>query len=157
MPMLTGPPTVFHAKLPPLKTSAVDPFKAPVTECLSVHFPAELDEDAWTRDSWVASQSAAEGLRTMGTFPRLTFSRNCWVANADISTGSNGGWSIEGHAHEHLGEGIEGKLFAAFGGWASLQAHGEAVKTEEFGKIKEKLGAGAVGVRVFHVVFEEYK
>jgi len=157
MPILTGPPAVFHASLPPLKADAADPFKAPVTECLRVYFPAEQDEKAWTKDSWVASQSVAEGLGTMGMFSRFLRVRHMVGANAVVSTGSNGGWSIEGHAHENLGEGVEGKLFAAFGGWVSLQAHGEAVKTEDFGKIKEKLGAGAVGVRVFHVMFEEYK
>lgn len=67
-----------------------------------------------------------------------------------------GGWGVEPHQHENLGEGVDGKLFAAFIGWPSVDAHAEFRKTDEFGKLIGYLREGAKGIRLWHVAFHQY-
>jgi hypothetical protein len=64
-----------------------------------------------------------------------------------------GAWSIEPHEHEKLGEGVQGKLFAAFIGWPSVEAHMKFRETEDFVKVVSHLRAGPKGASVHHVAF----
>ena len=65
-----------------------------------------------------------------------------------------GGWSIERHQHVALGEGVEGKMFAAFIGWPSVDAHMAFRKTPEFAAVIPLFREGIKGTAVHHVGFE---
>lgn len=64
---------------------------------------------------------------------------------------------MEAHQHEAFGEGVDGKLFAAFIGWPSVEAHQAFRKTEDFGKVIGLLREGTVGIKVWHVAFKQFK
>lgn len=71
-----------------------------------------------------------------------------------------GGWGIEEHKHENLGEkeGEEGpaKLFGVFVGWPSVEAHMKYRQTEVFPDVAKWLRDGPKGVQVHHVAFTKY-
>jgi hypothetical protein len=52
--------------------------------------------------------------------------------------------------------GVEGKMFAAFIGWESVEKHLGYKKTEESKKMVGMLREGSVGVETWHVDFEKY-
>ena len=68
-----------------------------------------------------------------------------------------GGWSAETHQHENLGEGVQGKMFAAFIGWPTIEAHMAFRETEGFGKIIGLLRGGTKGIKMWHVDFKQYR
>ncbi|KAF1843647.1 uncharacterized protein K460DRAFT_368512 [Cucurbitaria berberidis CBS 394.84] len=135
--LLAGPPTLFHARLP-TDTLSANPLSAPVTECISAYFDP--------------AQSEAEYNASFATF----LSEIANIPNVEAK-GLVGGWSVETHQHESLGEGVEGKLFAAFVGWPTVEAHMAFRETEEFGKIRGYLRTGVKGIKVWHVAFTQYK
>jgi hypothetical protein len=63
-----------------------------------------------------------------------------------------GGFSIEPQMYG----GVEGKMFAAFIGWGSVEKHLGYKKTEESKKMVGMLREGSVGVETWHVDFEKY-
>lgn len=65
-----------------------------------------------------------------------------------------GGWSIEPHKHEKLGEGVDGRGFVAFVGWPTIDAHMKFRETEEFKEIIPLLRTGPTALAVHHVAFK---
>ncbi|KAI4664885.1 uncharacterized protein J4E79_003184 [Alternaria viburni] len=131
-------PTIFHVNFPAAHTRSDNPFTMPVTECVNAFFAPDY--------------SQAEYTFQFSTFRTLATE----IPNAETK-GVIGGWSVEPHQHESLGVGVDGKLFAAFFGWPSVEAHMEFRKTEEFGKLIPYLRSGPKGLKVWHVAFQQYK
>ncbi|KAH5048877.1 hypothetical protein HBH96_206820 [Parastagonospora nodorum] len=127
--LLAGPPSIFHAKLG--EKEGLDAFDAPITECARVFFPADFDQDVVMENQWSA-------------FVRDIVER---------TEGMTGGFSIEPQEHATLGEGVEGKMVAAFVGWPSLEAHGAWSQSEEYGKAVAPVVEGSTGMDVGHVEF----
>jgi hypothetical protein len=50
-----------------------------------------------------------------------------------------------------------GKCYVVFGGWPSVEKHKEFRKSADFGRAMGKIKEGVVGVKVWHVGFEEVK
>ena len=137
----TKPPTLFHAKFPAADDNAAsssNPLTAPVTECINAFFPASQSEEEYTENF-------------------STFCAKCTKIPNVEATGILGGWSVEPQQHESLGEGVEGKMFAAFIGWPTIEAHMAFRKTEEFGSVIGLLRGGTKGIKVWHVKFTQYK
>ncbi|OAL54853.1 hypothetical protein IQ07DRAFT_278701 [Pyrenochaeta sp. DS3sAY3a] len=135
-PILAGPAHIFHARFP-AEYAEPNPLTAPVTECINAYFSASHSEAEYTANF---AQFRSEGEK----IPDIE------------AVGMTGAFSIEAHEHENLGEGEQGKLFAAFVGWPSVEAHLAFRKTEEFAKIIGLLRGGAKGLKVWHVAFREY-
>ena len=135
--ILAAAPTLFHVKLP-IDPSSPNPFSAPVTECINAYFDPSQSEEEYNA-SFATFHAKAEEI------PNIE------------ATGLVGGWSDGKHQHEGLGEGVDGKLFAAFVGWPSVEAHMEFRKTEEFLNIRGYLRTGVKGINVWHVPFTQYK
>ncbi|CAO2656060.1 Nn.00g048630.m01.CDS01 [Neocucurbitaria sp. VM-36] len=135
--ILSAPPSLFHVKFP-ADPSHLTPLSAPVTECISAYFDPSQSEEEYDA-SFATFRTKAEE-----------------ITNIE-AVGLAGGWSEEKHQHEGLGEGVEGKLFAAFVGWPTVEAHLEFRKTEAFEKIREYLRTGVKGIKVWHVAFTQYK
>lgn len=146
--LMGGAPTMFHAQLPEQPSCPPDPFHAPVTECISAFFAAEEDQDAWLKESWggfleeAEKQHAGKGTGTSSLPPPL---------------GITGAWTLEPATHENLGEGVEGKMFAAFIGWPSVEEHQKFRGTEAHAKVTAPLRKGIKGMKVHHVAFKQYK
>jgi hypothetical protein len=79
------------------------------------------------------------------------------VSDELTEIGITGGWSVEPATHENLGEGVEGRLFAGFIGWPSVEDHQEYKGTEAHGKAIGPLRTGVKGMKVHHVAFKQYK
>jgi hypothetical protein len=142
--ILSGAPSLFHAKFP----EDVTPFAAPVTECIRAHFAASQDEDAYLETGWGRFCHEAEKIEGTGAQGSLIdVTPRC--IRTDVAAGLVGGWSIE--RHEYKDE--EGKLFAAFIGWPSVEAHMAFRKTEDFGRVVPLLRGEAKGIEVVHVEF----
>ncbi|KAH7341147.1 hypothetical protein BKA66DRAFT_434763 [Pyrenochaeta sp. MPI-SDFR-AT-0127] len=136
--ILGGPPFLFHVKLPAGGAADANPFTAPVTECVSAYFdPSQSEEEYNTNFNNFRSEAAK-------------------IPNVE-AIGLEGGWSVETHQHENLGEGVDGKLFAAFIGWPTVDSHMAFRKTEDFGKIIGHLRGGTKGIKMWHVAFTQYK
>jgi hypothetical protein len=133
-----GVPTVFHVKLPTADSGSDNPFTMPVTECINAYFPSD-----YPRDEYSANFSTFRSEATA-------------IPNVEAK-GLIGGWSVELHQHENLGEGVDGKLFAAFIGWPTVEAHMEFRKTEGFTKIIPLLRGGVKGMKVWHVALQQHK
>lgn len=128
-------PFIFHVKTIKNEAGATDPRTAAVTECIVAHFEKSQDEDEWTKNNWAIFREKA--LKIQG---------------AQV-TGMSGGWSVEEHPHEKLGEGEQGKAFAALIGWPTIEAHMKFRETEEFKGTIGLLRTGPVGLKVHHVHF----
>ncbi|KAF2122921.1 hypothetical protein BDV96DRAFT_510628 [Lophiotrema nucula] len=135
---IAAPLTIILVKLPSIEPGANNPLLAPVTECINAFFPPEQSESEYASSFQRFRDEALE-------IPDMK------------ATALIGGWSIETHQHENLGEGVDGKLFTAFVGWPSVEAHLNFRKTEAFPKITGHLRAGAKAVKVWHVAFKQYK
>lgn len=48
--LLSGPPSIFHAKLG--EEDGLDAFEAPITECAQVFFPSSFDQEALMKNQW---------------------------------------------------------------------------------------------------------
>ncbi|KAJ4365539.1 hypothetical protein N0V83_008158 [Neocucurbitaria cava] len=135
--ILSSAPTLFHISFPSTP-SPLTPLSAPVTECINAYFPPSQSEDEYDTSF-------------------NTFRSKCGEIPNVEADGLVGGWAEEKATHEKLGEGVEGKLFAAFVGWPSVEAHMAFRKSEEFGKIIGYLRTGVKGLNVFHVAFKQKK
>lgn len=137
-PLLTGPPKLFHVKLPPQMPFS-QPGSAPATECLSIYF--EPDHSTSEYDD-----NFAKFIEAVGKVPNET-------------QGLTGGWGIEEQKHEKLGkEGEEGpaKLFGAFIGWPSVESHMKFREHEKFPEVVKYLRDGAKAIAVHHVHFRKF-
>jgi hypothetical protein len=135
--LLDGEPTLFHVQLPSLGKGADNPLQAPITECISAFFAPEYSQSEYSQQFSTFKEEAAK------------------IPDAQ-ARGLVGGWSIERQQHGSLGEGIDGKMFAAFVGWPSVEAHLQFRKTEKFGNIIPLLRGGPKGLKVWHVAFTQY-
>jgi len=131
-------PTIFHINFPTSQSGSDNPFTMPVTECINAFFAPDYNQEEYS--------SQFSTFRTMATE----------IPNVEAK-GVIGGWSVEPQKHESLGEGVDGKLFAAFIGWPSVDAHMEFRKTEDFGKLIPHPRGGPKGMKVWHVAFQQYK
>lgn len=131
--LLSGAPSIFHVKLPQ-DEGWLEPFEAEVTECINAYFPETLDEASYLKNKWSAF------VREVANIP-----------NAG-NKGMVGGFSIEPQTHQ----GVQGRMFAAFIGWPSVEAHLQFRNTEEFGKMIGMLKEGSTGVEVSHTAFKKY-
>lgn len=66
----------------------------------------------------------------------------------------SGSWSQKLHPHACLGAGAEGKIFSAFVGWESVEAHMAFRKTELFGEIIGTMRGEQRGGEMWHTAFE---
>ncbi|KAJ4984094.1 hypothetical protein SVAN01_10450 [Stagonosporopsis vannaccii] len=135
-PIQAGPPSLFHLTFPSSPDSGTYPFDAPVTECLSMYFDPSHDSATFDKSY-------------------LTFVAGMGRVQGSEATGFIGGWSVETHKVD--GEGEEKKLFGAFIGWPTVEAHMELRKTEEFPKLVGYLRAGTSGIKMHHVAFRKYE
>ena len=136
--LVAGDLTMFHVKFPAEQPGSDNPFTMPVTECLNGFFSPDYPQDEYSSQ----------------------FSKFCAQASEIPNSGAKGligGWSVEPHQHEKLGEGVDGKLFAGFIGWSNVEAHMEFRKTEDFARIIPLLRDGIKGMNVWHVAFQQYK
>jgi len=131
--ILDSAPRITHVKLG-LDEKDKNPLDAPVTECVCAYFPSSQDGDAYVRENWLKFQAE------LAKMPGVEVQ------------GMAGGWSTEPQTHD----GTEGKMFAAFVGWESVDAHLEFRKTEGFGRIIGLLRGGARGVEVHHTAFTRH-
>jgi hypothetical protein len=136
--LAAGDPTIFHIRFPPAYSGSENPFNMPVTECINAFFTSDYPQDEYSSQFSNFRATAAE------------------IPNVEAK-GITGGWGVEPHQHENLGDGVDGKLFAAFIGWPSVEAHMEFRKTEDFGKVIPFLRGGPKGMKVWHVAFQQYK
>lgn len=132
---MDGSPTLFHVHLNP--ANDLTALTQPVTEFVSAYFSPDHSQDEYSANFAEFSSKAAK-------IPNVA------------AKGLTGGWSIEPHQHENLGEGVDGKLFAAFIGWPDIEAHMEFRKTEEFKEIIGLLRGGTKGLKMWHVEFQRY-
>jgi hypothetical protein len=79
------------------------------------------------------------------------------VSDELTQIGMTGGWSVEPATHENLGEGVEGRLFAGFVGWPSVEEHYGFRGSELHTKVIAPLKTGIKGMKVHHVAFKQYK
>lgn len=135
--ILSSAPSFSHAHLPLDVDAPTNPLAAPVTECINAFFPADHSEEEYNAN-YATFQAEAAKVPDIQT------------------TGMIGGWGVEPATHEGLGEGVEGKMFASFIGWPTVEAHMEFRTTEAFGKIIGLLRGGAKGIRVWHVAFKRF-
>jgi hypothetical protein len=135
--ILNGAPTVFHIQLPqPPASDAENPLHAPVTECISAYLAPEYSQSQYGEQFASFKDEASK------------------VPNVE-ATGLMGGWSVEDHKFQEDGE--EGKMFAAFIGWPSVDAHMNFRKTEEFKSVIGYARDGTRGLKVWHVEFKQFK
>ncbi|KAF2260961.1 hypothetical protein CC78DRAFT_380220 [Lojkania enalia] len=132
-PLLSGDVSLYH--IAPTHGPLSTPFAAPVTECLSLYLPASYPSSTYN-DNFT------------------NFKRGGEETGKDIIGGITGGWSIEPHEHDSVGK--DAKLFAAFIGWPSVQAHMAYRETEEFPSVAKYLRDGPKGVKVCHVEFRKF-
>ncbi|KAG9191776.1 hypothetical protein G6011_10510 [Alternaria panax] len=136
--LVVSKPTIFHVKFPAEHSGSDSPFTMPVTECLNGFFSPDYPQNEYTSQFSKFRAQAAE-------MPHSG------------AKGVTGGWSVETHQHKNLGEGADGKLFAGFIGWSSLETHVEFRKTEDFMTITSLLRDGVKGMNIWHVAFQQYK
>jgi hypothetical protein len=126
----------------PFSTSSpVSPvLSAPVTECINLYFPSDPDPVSTYHSCWLHFVTAVE-------------------KTAKEAKGITGGWAIEEQPGEKLGEhGKSGKakLFGAFIGWPSVQAHMEYREDDAFPGAIKWLREGPKKLEVHHVEFEQF-
>ncbi|CAN9132425.1 unnamed protein product [Alternaria alternata] len=136
--LVASGPEMFHVKFPAEYSTSDNPFTMPVTECINAYFPPDYHQDQYSSQFSKFRAQAAE-------MPQSG------------AKGVFGGWSVEPHQHENLGEGVNGKLFAGFIGWPDVEAHMAFRKTEDFARIIPLLREGHKGMKVWHVAFQQYK
>lgn len=136
-PIMSGPPNLFHVTFPSSsQDSGAYPFDAPVTECISMYFDTSFDSATYDKSF---STFLTEAGKVEGSEPK----------------GMIGGWGLETHKVD--GEGDEKKLFGAFIGWLSVEAHMDFRKKEEFPKVVGFLREGTSGIKVHHVAFKRFE
>ena len=136
--LVASGPEMFHVKFPAEYSTSDNPFTMPVTECINAYFPPDYHQDQYSSQFSKFRAQAAE-------MPQSG------------AKGVFGGWSVEPHQHENLGEGVNGKLFAGFIGWPDVEAHMAFRKTEDFARVIPLLREGHKGMKVWHVAFQQYK
>jgi hypothetical protein len=72
------------------------------------------------------------------------------------STGMAGAFAQELRQHDSLGEAVEGKIFAGFVGWDSVEAHEAFGKTGIFREVIGTLRGAAKGSELHHTVFKKH-
>lgn len=138
-PVLSGPPKLYHVRFP-TDTPVSIPASQPITECLSLYFAPDYDITKY-ETNWQTFKE--EGTK---------------IPNIEAK-GITGGWGIEEQKHAQLGkDGEEGpaKLYAAFIGWPTLEAHLEFRKTPEFPGLIKYLRDGPAVAEVHHVRFQKH-
>ncbi|KAF2121961.1 hypothetical protein BDV96DRAFT_537006 [Lophiotrema nucula] len=133
--VLTSPPLLYHTYFPessPFSEVAA----APVLECLSLYF-----DPAYSTSEY---DSNFENFKKEGE------------KTAAEAKGITGGWGEEEHDKEEV-EGGKAKLFAAFIGWPSVEAHLEYRKSEHFPGVVKHLRDGPKAVGVYHVAFQKFE
>ncbi|KAF4840183.1 hypothetical protein CGCSCA4_v010527 [Colletotrichum siamense] len=110
--------------------------EAPITEVLTLFFPAELDEAAKEELSKQLEEFRVKALDTSPDFKGIAY-----------------GWSKENDVPITGEDGKTGNLLVAFIGWPSVEAHQKFRETEAF---KENIGLlremkGIIKLGVFHV------
>lgn len=132
---MSGPPTIYHAHIPTEHPFPSGPASAPVVENLVLYFePGHSTSDY---DKNFASVQAG-------------------IKDYEDLHGIIGGWVVEEQEHGEV-PGGKAKVFAAFLGWTSVEAHLKFRETELF---KEHVGAlrdGPKGFKVVHVAFTNGK
>ncbi|RYO67723.1 hypothetical protein AA0116_g24 [Alternaria tenuissima] len=135
--LLSGPPEIFHTTIPILEPFA-NPFRAPVTECISGYF--------------TATYPSAEYNAQFALFQDLV------AKTPNVPTqGISGGWAVESQRHEILGADVVGKMRTTFIGWPSMESHTNFTKLEVFSKMIPLLANGSQGATLWHVVFKQHK
>jgi len=137
--LTTSPPQIYHLKLP-TQDAFLRPCTAPVTECISLFFeptyPTTRYDDNWQKFAEEGGKSATE------------------------AQGLTGGWAVEGQRSEEMAEKMEGredaKLFGAFIGWPSVQAHLAYREDPAFPKTIKHLREGPKVLAVHHVAFKKW-
>jgi heme-degrading monooxygenase HmoA len=135
--ILAGDPILFHVQLPPSSASdAENPLHAPVTECISAYLAPDYSQSQYTEQFTSFKNEASQ------------------VPGVE-ATGLTGGWSVEDHKFQEDGD--EGKMFATFVGWPSVDAHMNFRKTEEFKSVIGYVREGTRGLKMWHVEFKQFK
>lgn len=134
--IIAGAPYLFHLKLDPAGDTTA--LTQPVTEFISAYFSSDHSESEYSASFTEFKNKAAQ-------IPNVA------------ATGLAGGWSVEPHQHESLGEGVDGKMFGAFIGWPSIDAHMKFRETNDFKEIIGLLRGGTKGLKVWHINLHQYK
>lgn len=129
MSAITGMQHVRH----PYAEGFTKASSAPITEILTVYFPADVDK--------------ADFEARVKKFEEILF------ADSDAAVAIAGGWVVE----ELEYEGQKGPVFAAALGWKSLEAHKEFAATQTFKDSVPVLMEGARGRVLHHTKFTKYE
>lgn len=127
---------MFHVKLSP-QSPFSNPRSSKVTECISLFF--EFDYPASNYDkNWAEFVEKA-------------------TKTADEAKGIIGGWAIEEQKHKLGGsEEVPAKLFGAFIGWPSVDAHMKYRESKAFPDVIQHLRDGPKALAVHHVEFQKF-
>ncbi|KAH7138228.1 hypothetical protein B0J11DRAFT_513861 [Dendryphion nanum] len=126
--LLSGPPLIFHAHLPPNNTFPSGPGSAPVTECLTLYFSPSYPSPTY-------SAAFAKFQAAIASYPDLR--------------GIAGGWVVE----ELEKEGEKKKAFAAFLGWDSVEKHQAFRESDLFRDVIAGFREGWESADMAHVGF----
>lgn len=130
--LLDGPATIYHANLsphPPAPATASP--RSPVTECLTLYHPTDVDTAAFEK-RWSACRSMFE-------------------QHAEGYKASSTGWIVEELEYENE----KCKAFAIFIGWESVEAHVKFRDTDHFKKSIVPLREGLKGITPCHATMVE--
>ncbi|KAI9834993.1 MAG: hypothetical protein M1819_002716 [Sarea resinae] len=138
-PLVSGPPTVFHAAFKPSPpTPAVSNTSSPVTEVVTFYLPASTtaaQKESWDKD-WAAFSAE--------------------IAKADgVAAGMIGGWVVEEQERADV-EGGKAIAFQGVIGWQSVEAHLKYKETDAFKKYIAPLREQWKSVDLYHVSFTQH-
>lgn len=133
--IMAAAPIVSHAILPSGSDQPGSPVTAPVTECLFATLPASHSETEYDANV----EKFKEGVSKVP---------------GNQATGIVTGWTVERKIAE---DGSEEKVFAAFVGWPSVEAHLELRNNADFSQIIAPLREGPKKIEICHVAFTKFE
>lgn len=140
-PLFSGKPSVKHIATKPFPAATLSPNTSPAIEIFTAHFPAEYAQA--DQDKYAANFEAfaEKGLKPFG---------------ADFR-GASAGWSVESDVPNPHKDGAVGKIFVAFIGWTSKEAHLACRETDAFKSNASLLREGPEGASAVHIKPEEFQ
>ena len=128
---------MFHISFSPFDPK---PLSAPVTEVISQYFDLSYPNEKYKSNF---ANFAKEGEKHAGEVQGLL-----------------GGWAIEEQKHslgKEDGEEMRAKLFGAFVGWPTVEAHLNFRNTEAFPGVVKWIRDGPKATEVHHVKFQKFQ
>lgn len=140
-PLFGGTPSLKHIATKPFPAATLSPNTSPVIEIFTAHFAADYAQAEQDRYAANFEAFADKGLRPFG---------------ADFR-GASAGWSLESDIPNPHKDGAVGRIFVAFIGWTSREAHLACRETEAFKSNAGLLREGPEGLGAVHIKPEEFQ